>query len=159
MSILSDSSLINSSCSDASSLYNEDDFYDDEFLQNYFEAIDSIVKKSKNYIELNDNNFYSSLPASISISNYIKRILKYTKIDESTLIISFIYFDKFFYLTQFNINDNNIHRILFSAVLVAIKYNEDHLKNFKFYSCLSGCDEIELKNIELQFIQLMNFSF
>jgi hypothetical protein len=49
-------------------------------------------------------------PPSISIENYLERILKYSKIDESTLIISLIYLDRVCDYHNLDLTLNNIHR-------------------------------------------------
>ncbi len=54
--------------------------------------------------------FYAKSPPSIAIDQYLERILKYTKIEDSTLIISLIYIDRICDLKGYELSLNNIHR-------------------------------------------------
>ena len=50
----------------------------------------------------------------------------------------------------------NIHRILFSAVLISIKYNEDCYYDNKYYSEIAGVKLKELNSLEYNFIRMLN---
>lgn len=64
-----------------------------------------------NLIESQKNTFfYAKKVPSISIVSYLERILKYTKMEESTLVIMLIYIDKLCEINNFLITNNNIHR-------------------------------------------------
>ena len=54
--------------------------------------------------------FNCKTPPSISIENYLERILRYSKIDESTLIISLIYLDRVCDYHKLDLTFYNIHR-------------------------------------------------
>jgi hypothetical protein len=72
--------------------------------------------KEKNQVVKNTNKdkhksvFNSKKPPSISIQQYIERIVKYSKLEDSTLIIILIYIDRLCEKTQIHINELNIHR-------------------------------------------------
>ena len=51
----------------------------------------------------------------------------------------------------------NIHRIIFGAILIEIKYNEDNFFDNKFYSEIAGIKLNELNLIEYTFMKLCNF--
>ena len=69
--------------------------------------------------------FYCKSPASVNIDTYIERILKYSHIEESTLILSLIFIDRVCDYNNILLNDCNIHRIIFTSIILAIKVNED----------------------------------
>ena len=50
----------------------------------------------------------------------------------------------------------NIHRILFSSILIAIKFNEDNFYDNKYYSRISGIKLKELKALEYNFIKMLD---
>ena len=52
----------------------------------------------------------------------------------------------------------NIHRILFSSILISIKYNEDSYYDNKYYAEIAGVKLKELKSIEYSFVDLLNFN-
>lgn len=55
-------------------------------------------------------SFYAKNIPSIQIKNYFERILKYTKMEATTVIIVLIYIDKICENANFLITSNNIHR-------------------------------------------------
>ena len=51
-----------------------------------------------------------------------------------------------------------MHRIIFTSILLSLKYNEDLIYNFSFYSKIAGINVKELKKLESEFVKLINFS-
>ena len=99
-----------------------------------------------------------SLP-DFSLFDYIKRIATYTEIEESTLIISLIYIDKFCELTNLILTPYNIHRLICSSILCAIKFNEDKNFKIKYYAEIFGICSKELRKLELKFTEMSGFKF
>ena len=98
--------------------------------------------------------FYLGFIPPISLSEYIKNLMKYSNMDISSLITSIIYIDKNnYYLTQ-----NNIFRILLSACLLSIKFNEDITVNYKTYSEIACVSVEDLKNLEFYMYLKLHFS-
>jgi hypothetical protein len=64
----------------------------------------SMIEKQRKLI------FNAKKPPSISIHEYLERILKYTHIEESTLIISLIYIDRVCESNDLILTQNNVHR-------------------------------------------------
>ena len=102
-------------------------------------------------------SFSSNHIPKISIKNYLKRILNYTEVEESTLIIALIYIDRLNQLSKVILTPYNIHRLIFIAIFIAIKYNEDITFNFDYYAQVSGMSIKELQLIEIEFIYLIKF--
>ena len=69
--------------------------------------------------------FSANLIPNISFEDYLIRIQIYSNIEKSTIIISLILIDRLFQLSNVTLAYHNIHRIIFSAILISIKYNED----------------------------------
>jgi hypothetical protein len=99
-----------------------------------------------------------SIP-NILIYDYLKRIQEYTFIERNTLILSLIYIDRLCTLGQITLTYYNIHRILFGAILISIKYNEDTFYGNKYYAEIAGVKINELNSIEYNFILLCNYDF
>lgn len=55
-------------------------------------------------------SFFSKKIPSITILSYLERILKYTKMEEATLILMLIYIDKLCESNSFLLTENTIHR-------------------------------------------------
>lgn len=100
----------------------------------------------------------NSIP-EISIEDYLIRIQTYSNIEKSTLIISLIYIDRICENSNLNLTYFNIHRILFTAVLMSIKYNEDNFYDNKFYAEIAGVKLKELNMIENNFSDMIDFKY
>ena len=121
---------------------------DNKKLDNYKEIV---KKQSKMLFSAN------SIP-NISINDYLTRIQVYSGIEKSTLILSLIQIDHLCKKADIVLTYYNIHRILFGAVLISIKYNEDSYYDNKFYSEIAGVKLRELKMIEYTFLELSDFN-
>ena len=119
-------------------------------------------KKLKNYKEIikNQSNMVFSAKSipSISINDYLTRIQIYSEIEKSTLILALIQIDHICKKSKLILTYYNIHRLLFGAVLISIKYNEDLYYDNIFYSEIGGVKLRELKMIELTFLELNQFN-
>ena len=100
--------------------------------------------------------FSATIIPAISIQDYLIRIQTYSNIEKSTLIICLIYIDRFCNKAKVTLTYYNIHRILFSAILMSIKYNEDSFYDNKYYSQIAGVKVKELQILEYNFIKLLN---
>ena len=94
----------------------------------------------------------------ISIDAYLERIFSYSKCEESSLVSSLIYLDRISSDGNVLLTPYNIHRILFTSVLVAIKYNEDRIYKMKYYASIAGVSEKELRILESVFLSLVRFN-
>jgi hypothetical protein len=102
--------------------------------------------------------FNSNLYLNISLYDYIIRIQKYSFIEKSTLVLALIYIDRFCKLGKIMLTYYNIHRIIFIAVLIAIKYNEDKFFQNDYYAKVSGIPIDELKKLEYTFFGMCDFN-
>ena len=101
--------------------------------------------------------FYSHDIPPITIKDYISRIQSFTDLEDNTLILSVIYIDKICEKASIILSEFNIHKILFSAILVAIKFNEDIYYGNKIYSQIAGVSTRKLKKMESEFLRLIKF--
>ena len=101
--------------------------------------------------------FSSNSIPNISIYDYLKRIQEYSNIENNTFILSLIYIDRLCTLGKITLTYYNIHRILFGAILISIKYNEDNFYDNKYYAEIAGVKLNELNLIEYNFILLCDF--
>ncbi len=119
-------------------------------------------KKIDNYKEIIKNQskmiFSAKSIPNISINDYLIRIQTYSEIERSTLILSLIMIDNTCKKSGLILTHYNIHRILFSAIVISIKYNEDNYYDNKFYSEIGGIKLKELKSMEYSFLELNDFN-
>ena len=119
-------------------------------------------KKLKNYKDILKKQismyFSANTIPNIAIKDYLIRIQNYSEMEKSTLILSLILIDKMCKKSGIVLTHYNIHRILFSSVLISIKYNEDSYFDNNFYSQIAGVKPNELKLLEYTFLEYNDFS-
>ena len=159
---------IHSSCNEISTDINSSiESKINESLLNKINLIFKVVleenKKLQNYsdkiMSQKNMSFYSNYIPSISTKNYLFRIVNYTEIEDNTIIIALIYIDRLCEMAKIVLTPYNIHRIIFTAILLAIKYNEDIIFNFEYYSKIAGISIKEMQILEKDFSILLRFKF
>lgn len=101
--------------------------------------------------------FYSRHIPSISLEEYIERIVSYSNIEISTLISSVIYIDKLCEINNYILCNNNIHRIVLSSILVSAKMNEDCHGNNAYFSRIGGIGNMEMNALEYAFCSYLDY--
>jgi ATP-dependent 26S proteasome regulatory subunit len=136
-----------------------------DLIKSISQTLSSIVENSKkqnNYKEILKKQskmvFSANLIPNISIQDYLIRIQTYSKIEKSTLIISLILIDRICQRANLTLTYYNIHRILFSSILISIKFNEDNYYDNKFYADIAGVKTKELKMLEYTFLSMLHFN-
>ena len=117
-------------------------------------------KKSIDYLKKinsnQDGHFTFKMKPSISLLDYLRRILKYLRIEYSTLIIAMIYIDRICKEKVF-LNEYNIHRIMLISIYMAYTYNEDCIYDNKYLALVSGLSRNEMLLLEEDFLDLIEF--
>ena len=138
-----------------------------EILLNKINKILSIVleenKALKNYKEKLSSQESMTMTSynkpSLSILDYLYRIQSYTEAEDNTIIIGLMYIDRICETSSIILTPYNLHRLVFVAILMAIKYNEDVCFEFEFYAKIAGIPIKELKILEREFVELIKFHF
>ena len=121
---------------------------------------DLIMENLHNIYQLyikSDIFFLNHIP-QISIEDYVKRIMKYTQMNISSLILAIIYIDKMCENNSYILCFNNIHRLILSSCLLSIKFNEDISFHNDLYARISGESVENVNQLEYEFYVLLNFS-
>jgi len=84
--------------------------------------------------------FHAKLPPSISILNYLQRIVKYIPCSTECFVLGLVYIDRIIqkHAQLITINSFNVHRLVISSILVASKFNDDNPYNNAFYARVGG---------------------
>ena len=102
-------------------------------------------------------SFTSYNKPSLSVKDYLIRIATYSEAEDSTMILSLIYIDRISEISSVILTPYNVHRLMFVSLLTAIKYNEDVCFGFSFYANVAGVPVKELRKLERDFIDLLQF--
>jgi len=130
------------------------------------EIVKDNEKNNENESNISDSNesaiisvFTSNKTPQISIKKYLTRIMKYSKPETSTVIICLIYIDKICENSTLQLSIFNIHRIILSCMILALKYNEDDYYSNKYYAKVGGISLKELNELEYNIMVLLQFNF
>ncbi len=94
----------------------------------------------------------------IEIDDYLSRIAFYSKAEDSTFIIALIYIDRICSSGSIMITEYNVHRLLFSSILIGIKYNEDQYYDNTYYSQIAGVTTKELGILEAELLEIIDYN-
>ena len=121
--------------------------------------IEIISENEQNNIKPTEDSFYRLKIPSMSLEDYINRIIKYSLIEPSTLILSIIYIDELCDNKNYILSFNNIHRIVLTSIVCSIKYNEDDYFKNNQYAKIGGISLKEMNKLEYEFSCLLDFSY
>ena len=144
---------------------DSDQSFDNDFsvIQHISSVLNDFITKNETENDEKNSSFYDdsifvckNIP-DISIENYLNRVQKYTKLEDSTLIIALIYTDRVLGNKNIKLSKHNIFKILLTAILIAIKYNEDEIYDNYYFAQIFGVKITELNKLESEFLDLIGF--
>jgi hypothetical protein len=114
----------------------------------------------KPQLMLNDPfvKFQSSYEPDVSVEYYIQRIFKHSKCSDSCLVIMLVYIDRLIESQGLVLTMLNAHRVIITSLMVAAKYHDDLFYNNAYFAKLGGISLSELNMLEVEFLQMLNFS-
>ena len=129
------------------------------YISNYIVSllIKNKDKIKRNIKDLNDPLYSNKIPM-IKIEDYFIRLFKYSQMEISTLILSFIYIKRFIDKENFIIAFNNIFRLIISCTLLAIKFNENRIFKNIIYARIGGIEIEDLNILEFNVFNRLDFN-
>ena len=122
--------------------------------------IGNTIEKSVKYeqklsqIELNK----SFEEPKISITKYIRRLIKHSNPEPSTLILAVIYFDRICNNGKINLCYSNVYKLILISLVLAIKYNEEYFESNEFYGKVGGLKIKSINKLEIHALKVLNFN-
>ncbi|KAH3758100.1 Non-receptor tyrosine kinase spore lysis A [Pelomyxa schiedti] len=94
----------------------------------------------------------------ISLEEYIGRIEEHSGCTRETIVAALVYIDKVLLLNpSFIITERNIHRVLWTCIVVANKHFEDKYYTNTFYSKVGGVPLLEMNSLEVLLLGMLHF--
>ena len=94
----------------------------------------------------------------IPILDYLTRIVKYSRIDKSEIIVGMLYFKTMRKLHRhFPCCDRSVHRTMLTLLLLATKMHRDDPASNQFFSRLGGIPPKELARLERCALDLLSY--
>ena len=100
---------------------------------------------------------YSKFIPVLSLEKYLIRIIKYTEVENNTLIVAFLYIIKLIKNENFILSINNIYHLLLGSVVLAKKVLEDLKYNNSYYCEIGGISLQEFNKIEFSLFVRLNY--
>lgn len=122
---------------------------------------EAVYVSTKGTCETSAASFESSSPCPLKPSEYLKRMLKYTKCSPCNFVIGVIYLQRLkegssggaLRLTPFN-----IQRLLLTAVMLASKTHDDYFVSNKQWALVGDLHLSELNVLEIEMLYDLKFS-
>lgn len=102
----------------------------------------------------------SKKKTKISLLSYLERLISLCEIELNTAIIMGIYFERGVNLVKssgVSLNEISIYRLILISMIVSVKYSVDEHYDNDFYSKAGGISLVELNQIEVNFLNFLNF--
>ena len=122
--------------------------------------IGNTIEKSVKYeqklsqIELNK----SFEEPKISITKYIRRLIKHANPEPSTLILAVIYFDRICNNGKINLCYSDVYKLILISLVLAIKYNEEYFESNEFYGKVGGLKIKSINKLEVHALKVLKFN-
>ena len=118
------------------------------------------LNQSPNLLHDSDNYFdyfTCKKPPHISILDYLSRIVKYSRPESGTVTLSLSFIDKLTKRQNILLTNINIHRIILTSLVIAIKCNEDEYYSNSFYAKVGGITLKEFNILEYKYLCSLDF--
>ncbi|XP_020213271.1 cyclin-P3-1 [Cajanus cajan] len=121
----------------------------------------SILKNEKLLVTTRNSDpvtiFHGSKAPKMSITQYMERILKYSRCSPSCFVIAQIYIDRFFQKRGGSLTSFNAHRLLITSVMLATKFLDDKYYSNAYYAKIGGVSTEEMNRMEIEFLFNLEF--
>lgn len=103
--------------------------------------------------------FHSQTPPDISIRSYMLRFYQHAGCTNECFIVLLLYLDlihssdKNYYICSIN-----AHRLIATALVLALKYTQDNFHTNRYYARVAGVPLSELNALEFEFFRKVNYS-
>jgi len=115
--------------------------------------------KGAQKLPVTPSRFDSSRVPGISIYDYMGRIHQYADCSESCYTLAFIYIDRVLQKNpSFVLTMRSAHRLVLTAVVLAIKYSDDIYADNVVYSKIGGVSLAEINSLEAEMLSLLQFN-
>ena len=123
-----------------------------EQLVKYKQKIKNLEENYKNKISLN----IKEIP-NITITNYLKRLIRHSNPEPSTVILGVIYFDRICNNGNIIFNFFNVYKLLLISFVLAIKFNEEYFETNQYYSKIGGLNLNNFNKLEIKVLEIINY--
>jgi len=123
------------------------------FVTSLSNALQKLVSNEAVFTSTEITRFHAPRTPSISIRQYVERIVTYAPCTVESFVVSLVYLNRIVRNQgQLFVNPRTIHRLFITSVLLAAKYCDDIYFNNKYYARVGGISGSEMNSLELEFL-------
>lgn len=102
--------------------------------------------------------FHCVRAPQLSVCDYLMRISKYFQCSHECFVMSLVYIDRVVKMhPEFTICNLNIHRLVVTSVMLAVKFYDDVYYSNAYYGKVGGVKTKEMNVLEGQFLRLLDW--
>jgi len=102
--------------------------------------------------------FHAVRRSPVSIQEYLHRIVTWFPCRDECLVLGLVYIDRIVkWHPGFVVSGLNIHRLLVTSIMLAVKFSEDVFFSNAHYAKVAGLSVSELNKLEQRFVQLLHW--
>lgn len=110
-------------------------------------------------LESNMKIFFSSYEQPFSMSFYVGRLVTYCNCSSSAFVLALAYLDRVQVASRrMCLTQQNCHRLLSTALLLAIKFLDDEVCTNAYYCTVFGIGLSDLNQLELAMLKLLDWN-
>eukprot|EP00190_Bangiopsis_sp_CCMP1999_P003682 CAMPEP_0198729306 /NCGR_PEP_ID=MMETSP1475-20131203/16865_1 /TAXON_ID= ORGANISM="Unidentified sp., Strain CCMP1999" /NCGR_SAMPLE_ID=MMETSP1475 /ASSEMBLY_ACC=CAM_ASM_001111 /LENGTH=197 /DNA_ID=CAMNT_0044491911 /DNA_START=235 /DNA_END=828 /DNA_ORIENTATION=+ len=134
---------------------------DDESLRRaLYSVVMDMVQRNDTATHLHDHSsmFYASRVPAIALRDYLRRIFKYSQCTSGCYVAALVYLQRIAKRDpSLRMNSLNVHRLIITAVVLAVKFHEDSYFSNSFYARVGGVSLEEFNQLEIAFLEFIDF--
>ncbi|XP_015697168.2 cyclin-P4-1 [Oryza brachyantha] len=97
--------------------------------------------------------FHGLTKPAISVGGYLERIFRFANCSPSCYVVAYIYLDRFLRRRPaLAVDSFNVHRLLITSVLTAVKFVDDICYNNAYFARVGGISLMEMNYLEVDFL-------
>lgn len=105
------------------------------------------------------HSFFSQNKQPFDLSFYVNRLVQYANCSPAAFVVMLVYVDRVKErLPALFVTDMNCHRVVLTALVLAIKFVDDEVFSNAHYSRVGGVTTAELNDLELKFLEALNWT-
>jgi len=101
--------------------------------------------------------FHSRDPPDISVREYVYRIYEHADISMEVMGASMVYMGRLLQSSHIPCNRLTVHRLIISAIILAVKFIEDAVIRNAFFVYIGGLSILELNRMEVEFLKKIDY--
>eukprot|EP00177_Eucheuma_denticulatum_P008451 GFKZ01015367.1.p1 GENE.GFKZ01015367.1~~GFKZ01015367.1.p1 ORF type:complete len:335 (+),score=65.08 GFKZ01015367.1:958-1962(+) len=103
--------------------------------------------------------FYSSFKQPFALEFYMRRLVQYVHASHAAFVTMFVYLDRVQKACRALVaSEMNCHRLVFTCLVLAVKYLEDEVHSNVYYAKVGGLTAEEMNALEVKLLEVLDWN-